>query len=81
MIRPRYARTIQVRTGAIRFRRGWLGRMVLQVELLEQTVPFVPPAHGEKALVLSERRVWRDADKQDFDHVMRCTRYLPTRRG
>lgn len=64
-------------TGAIRFRRGLLGRPVLQIELMQETIPWAPPPPGEDAKVLRRETYWRDASRPEVDGVMRSPRYEP----
>ncbi|WP_066338309.1 hypothetical protein [Azohydromonas lata] len=67
----------QTLTGRVRPRRTWLGRVVLQVEVLcERLSPPVPPMPGElhapEQRVISTHTEWRDARMNDpLAHVYR----------
>lgn len=64
-------------TGAIRFRIGRLGQLVLQLEFIGKVFEGAPPRPGTEKRSIPERIVWRDADKGDRDRIIRSGVFVP----
>lgn len=68
-------------TGAIRFRVGRFGRLIVQREMVEETFTGAPPPPGIEAEPTSTSTVWCDADRGDMSFVIRAGTYVPRELG